>query len=244
MVFDIKREPLSASDTLHMPRQGCKTVTDADAEGARMSKKGESGGKRIKRFTYIGSHPGEELAAEHVNQAGGGRSSEGGEVDHHDDTARLAVVGALLVAEAGDGVGADHAAVGVDDEDDLLAGVGEGGEAAAEDGGILVEADGGGLGADGGEGDGLRLVALEGQAGADEVKGLRTVPGTRCEDDGGQLCTGQDGRGDRKGRGEEAGDLGEHLFCVSLVGDRVLLSRAGITQTNNCRSMLERGGIN
>ncbi|KAG7079164.1 FAD binding domain-containing protein [Colletotrichum scovillei] len=132
--------------------------------------------------------------------------SKGGEVDEHDDAALFVVGRALLVSKPLDGVAANHAAVRVNDDDDLLAGVGEGLNGGPQNGGVLLETDGRGLRADGGEGDGLGLVALERQTGADEVEGLRTVPGARGEDH-----SGQSGGGGHEGRGKEAGDLWEHV---------------------------------
>ncbi|KAG7051884.1 FAD binding domain-containing protein [Colletotrichum scovillei] len=148
----------------------------------------------------------EVLSAEHIQKAGSVGGSKGGEVDEHDDAALFVVGRALLVSKPLDGVAANHAAVRVNDDDDLLAGVGEGLNGGPQNGGVLLETDGRGLRADGGEGDGLGLVALERQTGADEVEGLRTVPGARGEDH-----SGQSGGGGHEGRGKEAGDLWEHV---------------------------------
>jgi hypothetical protein len=160
-------------------------------------------GAVVQGNSYVKSHPGEELSIQHVHEAGVTGGGESGQVYHHDDAAGGAVGGTLLPAEVLHGVAADHATVRVDDEDNLLTGVGKGLEGGPQDCGVLVKTDGSGLGANRRQRHGFGSVALEGKTGADEVERLRPVPGTGGEDHGGQSVSARQGRrgyGDGQGQ--------------------------------------------
>lgn len=152
--------------------------------------------QNLSASSYLELHPREKLATKHLSDALALGHNEGGEVDESDDTTLLALLSALLVAKTLDGVGSDKATVGVHNENNLLALIGESLEDSSDGVGVVCEALGGGLSADRRVLNGLNRVAAR----LEELLSRRVagflVPRTRCEDESGLggrhdwLCVG------------------------------------------------------